>query len=50
MLFVIYVKASIRDALDVKSRTPPNMHASFSSAPKKKISVIVKNAWSFHAI
>jgi len=50
VLPVDYVKISITDARVVKLRTIPNMHASFSNVPKKKISVIVKNAWSFHAI
>jgi hypothetical protein len=50
VLPVNYAKTSIRDALAVKLRTFPNMHASFSSAPKKKMSDIVKSVWSFHAI
>ncbi len=50
VLPVNYAKTSIMDALVVKLRTIPNMHASFSSAPKKKISDIVNNVGSFHAI
>ncbi len=50
VLSVNYAKTSIRDVLAVKPRTSRNIHASSSSAPKKKMSDIVKSAWNFHAI
>ena len=50
VLPVNYAKTSITDAMAVKLRTPPNIHASFSSAPNKKMSDIVKSVWSFHAV
>jgi hypothetical protein len=47
---VNYAKISIRDALAAKRRTHPHLHASFSIAPRKKMSAVVSSARIIPAI